>query len=187
MSDPLDILLAELEDARNLKPSADIENLQRTVALHALDAAHRYFKAIGIEDRLRAPFMHLIGAMQDIEKRRVNPMLSPGPFVEPKGEHKTRQLDTAEFVMASYAVTVMSDAKMKSTDEALDEMAGVIGTTKNKLREFRKNLGRGRATDDAKREFAEWRAIRRQYKDMPAAEFIKVMKEKGKSLHLQKG
>ncbi|MER9816485.1 hypothetical protein [Mesorhizobium sp. M0129] len=185
MSDPLATLLTDLEAARNLKGD-EIENLQRSVALHALDAAHRYFASIGVEDRLRAPFLHLIGAIQDIEQRRTNPMLSPGPFHEANSQHRTRQLDTAEFVMAAFAVTVLSDSGTP-TAQALEEMAAVIGTTKDKLREFRKNIGKGRATEDAKREHAEWRAIRRQYKDMAPADFVKIMKEKGRTLHLQKG
>ncbi|TIL43419.1 hypothetical protein [Mesorhizobium sp.] len=186
MSDPLATLLEELEAARNLEGD-EIENLQRTVALHALDAAHRYFAAIGVEDRLRAPFLHLMGAIQDIEHRRTNPMLSPGPFHEADSQHRTRQLDTAEFVMASYAVTLMSEQPKVSTDKALEEMAAAIGTDKKTLREFRKNLGRGRATEAAMRELGEWRVVRRNYKEMPVTDFVAIMKDKAKRLHLQKG
>ncbi|MER9936148.1 hypothetical protein [Mesorhizobium sp. M0088] len=185
MSDPLATLLADLEAARNLQGD-DMENVQRSVALHALDAAHRYFAAIGVEDLLRAPFLHLIGAIQDIEQRRTNPLLSPGPFHEAQNAQRTRQLDTAEFVMAAFAVTVLSDGGTP-TDKALEEMAAVIGTTKDRLREFRKNIGKGRASEDAKREYAEWRATRRRFKEMSADKFVETMKDKAKRLHLQKG
>ncbi|RWN11467.1 hypothetical protein [Mesorhizobium sp.] len=185
MPDRFAALISDLESARSRRASDEIENPPRSVAIEALDAVHRYLRDIGVEDHLRAPLMHLLGAMQDLEQGRTNPILAPGPY-SPTKQH-TRQLDTAEFVMASYAVTLMSEQPGVSTDRALDEMSAVIGTDKNTLREFRKNLGKGRATEAATRELSEWRAIRRNYRDMPVAEFVAIMKDKGRRLHLQKG
>ncbi|ESZ31252.1 hypothetical protein [Mesorhizobium sp. L2C067A000] len=184
MSDPLATLISDLEAARAIKAD-DVENLPRATVVHAVDAAHRYLASIGIEDRLRAPLLHLLGALQDLEQGRTNPILAAGPYT-PTKQH-TRQIDTAEFVMASYAVTIMSEQPNVSTDKALEEMAAVIGTEKKTLREFRKNISKGRATDEAKREYAEWRTIRRQFKEMPADKFVEAMKDKAKRLRFQKG
>ncbi|TPM33890.1 hypothetical protein FJ955_03925 [Mesorhizobium sp. B2-2-2] len=185
MSDPLATLLSDLESARARKPSDDIENLPRAVVLEAVDAVHRYLLNIGVEDRLRAPLLHLIGAMQDLEQGRKNPMLAPGPYTE-TGQ-VSRQLDVAEYAMAAAAVTIMAQQPGVSTEKALSDIARAIGTETKVLREFRKNIGKGRANKDAIREYDEWRTIRRRYKEIPASDFVDIMMDKAKRLQLQKG
>ena len=70
MREAMDVLVTRLQELRRLKPSVEIDNLPRAVALGALDATHRFLADIGVEDNLRAPLLHLIGAMQDMEAGR---------------------------------------------------------------------------------------------------------------------
>jgi hypothetical protein len=140
--------LAQREFSRAPRRDVDEDNPKRAGAKAALGAILDYLRAKG-HFVLYPPLVALLGALDDADAGRRNPLITPANY---RGGSKMRALDAINMANAAAAATILKDAGWP-LDKALKEAAKVLGKDHKRLREFRKNLLKGRAPELSKEEY----------------------------------
>ncbi len=142
MDDALKFLVERLKEAQDHTPQSNDPdtNLKRHIAMEALSAVIGYLREAGIDLKLRAPLLGLLGALGDVSCGRSNALLTKIPY---EGGPKKPLYARWNMVTASAAVTLwVHDAKWQP-HKALKEASHIIGVPYVMLHNFRKELTRG--------------------------------------------
>jgi hypothetical protein len=144
-------LIAQLKAAQTPEPEDD-DPPARTRVRKTLQAVILHLMKEGVPLELCAPLHHLDMALADISEGRFNWLLEPATMKP--GTAKKRSHETLQWATAAAAVTVLKDVAKMNLTVALKEAAKAVGTEERKLAEFRKNLSKGRASDDARQQYS---------------------------------
>lgn len=126
-------------------PQSD-ENHQRADAIRAIAATMKFFREIGMERRLYAPLLDLLGALIDADEGRANPILTP--LKKSTGTPKKLVRERYDWAAAAAAVTILKDDAKRRLGDAVYEVSRSTGIDAKELGEFRKNILRERANSE---------------------------------------
>lgn len=169
-----------------LSREADDEDTpERSKVRKALSAVMDHLRDCDIDLELRAPLMHLYAALEDVSEGRTNPLLEPAQMRV--GTSKKKTLDALQWSMASAAVTILINEEKNDLATAVKHVARAIGLDPEQLKEFRKNVMKGRSPESARNNYDSFLADRHRYKELPAKDFVDVMISRGRALSPQKG
>jgi hypothetical protein len=152
----LDKLIEELNKAHRIFTRAiahEVEgnNPKQQGAIDALSAVMNFLRASGVDRRLYAPIAELQAGLFDASEGRSSGILQRH---HKQGASTKPVMRTRNMAAASAAVTILKDDGVP-LDLALQQVAREIGVGKDQLGEFRKNIGKGRATTEAIEDY-EW-------------------------------
>ncbi|MDW9356242.1 hypothetical protein GOA97_19405 [Sinorhizobium meliloti] len=163
----------------------DYDMPERSQVRKSLSAVLDHLRVCGLDLELRAPLIHLYSALEDISEGRTNPLLEPAKMET--GTSKKKTFDTLQWSMAAAAVTILMNEEKCDLTTAIKHVARPMGLETEQLKEFRKNVMKGKTSESARSNYDRFISDRRHYKDLPAKDFVEIMISKGRALSLQKG
>jgi hypothetical protein len=164
-------LFAELERSQKTfssSPTEELNNPRQEGAIQAVGAVMSYLRAINVSLKLRAPLMALLSGLSDASEGRNNAIVQKAEWS--KGKSRTKILDTFNMAAAAAAVTILKDDAKLPLKEAVGEIATKVGIKRSQLQEFRKNLGKGRASPEAIENYQFFLNAARSFKQFSARE-----------------
>jgi hypothetical protein len=182
-----------LKEALDMQMEDSEPNAQRLIPHTTLIATIEFLREVGVEERLRAPLLHLLAALDDANHGRSNEILTPSAYID--GTSKTKTHAAAEWAMAAAAVTILSNAEGWTTGKALDHVSKALKCNPRKLAEHRKNLTRRpsgqksgakrRAPSDSVAAYLDWLKTRARFSDLTSFDFVEIMMDKARRLALK--
>jgi hypothetical protein len=170
MSDDFDALRQKLRGA-----NGDIAE--------TLTAVVDFLRDAGIETELTAPMSNLYFALLDAKEGRSNPLIEREAMET--GTSKKLVFETLQWSMAAAAVTVLKDEAKWGLTTAVAHVARRMGFETEQLKEFRKNLMKGKGPAGARQNYDNFVVHdRRTYHDLTPEVFVDVMLMKGRALKI---
>lgn len=140
-----------------------------------------HLRQAGLETELTAPLSNLYFALLDTSEGRSNPLLERSAMET--GASKKLVMDTLQWSMAAAAVTVLKEEAKWGLTTALAHVARRMRFDTEQLKEYRKNIMKGRSPEGARTNYDSFViADRRKYKDISAEDFVDIMLTKGQAL-----
>jgi len=140
-------------------------------AIDALSAVMNFLRASGVDRKLYAPIAALQAGLFDASEGRSSEILERH---YKEGVSKKPILRTLNMAAASAAVTILKDDAGVPLDRALERIARETGIEKKQLAEYRKNLGKGRASAEGIENYEWFLNTARSYRHFTAEQQAQV-------------
>ena len=166
----LDKLVVDLARAYQTfsQQQADDDNPRQAGAIEAIDSLLNFLRAAGVRRELYTPLLAVLAGLSDASEGRSTDILRKAQYQ--KGTSKKPIFETLNLARAAAAVTIYKEYAKWPLDKALWTVSKETGIDQKQLAEFRKNIGKGRASPTAIENYDFFLNTARSYKELSAEE-----------------
>ena len=166
----LDKLVVDLARAYQTfsQQQADDDNPRQAGAIEAINSLLNFLRAAGVRRELYTPLLAVLAGLSDASEGRSNDILRKAQYQ--KGRSKKPIFETLNLARAAAAVTIYKEDAKWPLDKALWTVSKETGIDQKQLKEFRKNIGKARASPTAIENYDFFLNTARSYKHLSAEE-----------------
>ncbi|RVG50552.1 hypothetical protein [Sinorhizobium meliloti] len=168
-----------------LRDASELSGDSRSIATASLGAVASFLRAFEeVSPKLRAPFLALIGALEDADEGIANELLKPKKMDLSKSRKPATDIEHKAAL--AVAVTILKEEAGWKLNDAVKFAAKAAEIEWKSLLTFRKDIGARRAPKDAIDRYHQMRQDARKYPNQSPEERGKMIIDHVRSLRLKK-